>query len=357
MFKVSVIVPVYNSEKYLTQCIESLIEQTYDNIEIIIVNDGSTDNSGMICKDFEERDNRVKVFNIPNSGVSTARNIGIEKSKGDYITFVDSDDWVDRNMIEFAVEKITVDNSDIVMWSYLKAFKNEELKLPLVSNKDMEFSSDKSLLYYKSIDSMYGQDKSVQSVSAGTTWCKLYKKSIIENHNLRFNPILTRAQDTVFSIKAFNLANKITYYNKNLYHYRITDSSTSSGTRFIKDSIKSFNALLYEFLSFKDFVEDQKKFMKVYNVRVIKVLLWHLEHNYFHKDYKGSIFSRRNAIRELLNDPLYGDSIKDVEVGELPKKERTMVKFFRKERILLFYIVYKIHSLVTKFKKGALKDT
>src|SRR5699024_7536935 len=174
MFKVSVIVPVYNSEKYLTQCIESLIEQTYDNIEIIIVNDGSTDNSGMICKDFEERDNRVKVFNIPNSGVSTARNIGIEKSKGDYITFVDSDDWVDRNMIEFAVEKITVDNSDIVMWSYLKAFKNEELKLPLVSNKDMEFSSDKSLLYYKSIDSMYGQDKSVQSVSAGTTWCKLY---------------------------------------------------------------------------------------------------------------------------------------------------------------------------------------
>src|SRR5699024_7731605 len=301
MEKVSIIVPVYNAENYISHCIETLIQQTYTNIEIIIINDGSTDESYNICKQYEEMDNRIKLINIKNSGVSIARNIGIESSTGNYLTFVDSDDWIELNMIEFAINKIKEDNADIVIWSYFKSFKDQELKLPLVTKTNAKFTNDKSILIYKSIDSMYGQNKDIQTVSAGTTWCKLYKKKLIVENNIKFNPILIRAQDTVFSIKAFTLAKKIMYYNENLYHYRITDTSTSSGTRFISDTLTPFNSLLDEFATFKNCVNDKVEFTKVFNIRVTKVLLWHLEHNYFHPKYKGNIMKRKREILNLIN--------------------------------------------------------
>jgi len=350
MEKVSVIVPVYNAENYISDCIETLIQQTYSNIEIVIINDGSTDESYRICKQYEKIDDRIKLINIENSGVSIARNIGIENSTGNYLTFVDSDDWIELNMIEFAINKAKEDNADIVIWSYFKSFKDRELKLPLVAKTDADFTNDKSILIYKSIDSMYQQDKNIQTVSAGTTWCKLYKKSLIVENNIKFNPILTRAQDTIFSIKAFIQAKKIMYYNESLYHYRITNTSTSSGTRFIPDTLTPFNALLEEFARFKSCVNDKAEFTKVFNIRVTKVLLWHLEHNYFHQKYRGNIMKRKKEVLNLINLDFYKFALKNVDYSELPKKERAMVKFLKRKRILTFYIIYKLHGIVVKLK-------
>lgn len=350
MKKVSVIIPVYNAEVYLSNCLESIVNQTYENIEILIINDGSTDSSFEICEKYKAKDARIKLFDIENSGVSTARNIGLNHATGEYITFVDSDDWADLNMLEFAVEKIQQDKSDIVIWSYYKTFREESFKLPMVTSENRVFIDDKSLLYYKSVDSMYGQKKNEQSVSAGTVWCKLYKSELIKEHQLQFNPLLTRAQDTVFSINAFRIANKITYYNEHLYHYRITSTSTSSGTRFISDTLTPFNALLDEFQMFIKYVEDKEQFTKVFNVRATKVLLWHLEHNYFHEKFKGNIFKRISSVSKLIKPDIYQSAIKNVEISELPKKERTMIKFFRYNRIMSFYCLYIVHAKLFKLK-------
>ena len=110
---ISIVIPVYNVENYLNRCIESIISQTYENIEIILINDGSKDNSLLICKEYKNKDKRIKVIDKKNEGVSIARNIGVEKSSGKYVIFVDSDDWIEKTFVENLHKKISEYNVDI----------------------------------------------------------------------------------------------------------------------------------------------------------------------------------------------------------------------------------------------------
>src|SRR5690625_983787 len=158
MAKVSIIVPIYNTEKYLRECIESLQNQTYNNIEIILVDDGSIDNSLSISQEYANKDKRIILKSIKNSGVSTARNIGLNLVSGNYIMFVDSDDWLEKNTVDVAVQKLKETQSDIIIWSYFKNFYNKELRKSLVPGKSRSFDNDeeKEILYLKSIYSKYG---------------------------------------------------------------------------------------------------------------------------------------------------------------------------------------------------------
>lgn len=124
---ISIIVPIYNVEKYLDKCLGSIVNQTYKNIEIILVNNGSTDNSLNIAEKWKYRDNRIKVFSIDNKGVSYARNYGIKVSNGNYIAFIDSDDWIDRDMYETLIEGIIRYNADIAQCSYYVNSKDEQV--------------------------------------------------------------------------------------------------------------------------------------------------------------------------------------------------------------------------------------
>ncbi len=137
MCKVSVIVPVYNVEKYLERCIESLINQTFDDIEIIALNNGSTDKSLDILNYYAHKDKRIRVINNKNIGVSKSRNIGIEEAIGEYISFVDSDDWIDSNMIYILYDTISDNNCDLVMCTYIRELSNHSkdkvFKLPEVN--------------------------------------------------------------------------------------------------------------------------------------------------------------------------------------------------------------------------------
>lgn len=117
---ISIIIPVYNVERYLNKCLDSIINQTYKNLEIVLVDDGSTDRSGLICDDYAAKDNRVIVLHKENSGVSEARNIGLKHSTGEFIGFVDGDDYVDRQMYELLLERLESDNSDMAACNYLQ---------------------------------------------------------------------------------------------------------------------------------------------------------------------------------------------------------------------------------------------
>lgn len=125
--KVSIIVPVYNVEKYLKRCVDSIIEQSYKNLEIILVDDGSKDNSFSICKEYESKDSRVRIFHKENEGLGLTRNYGIEKSTGEYITFVDSDDYLTLDAVETMVEKAAVTNADVVVANMF--YKDKEMKV------------------------------------------------------------------------------------------------------------------------------------------------------------------------------------------------------------------------------------
>lgn len=246
-------------------------------------------------------------------------------------------------MLEFALKKIKESNSDIVIWSYFKNYLDDELRLSLLPGGDQTFEDNKDILYLKSIYALYGEGEITESVSSGTVWCKLYRKKLITENKLEFNPMLIRAQDTVFSINVFEKAKKISYYDKSLYHYRINNSSTCSGTRLILDTKKPFNKLLEEFKAFTR-KYDNHNYDEALNARTIQVLMWHLKHNYFHSGNRKNIFQKRKEILSLINTEPYKSALFNINNSLLPKKERLMANLFRYKLILIFYFIYVLYN-------------
>ena len=212
---ISIIVPVYNVEKYLNRCIDSLISQTYQNIEIILVDDGSTDSSSEIVDGYLKKDNRIKVFHKDNGGLSDARNKGIEISKGKYLSFVDSDDYVTNTYIETLYNTIIEYEADISICSYKVNYETGQI-LKKGKNKKGVYSTEKALknmLYHRDFD-----------VSA---WAKLYKKEL-------FNGIIFPKgrlfEDAATTYKLMMKSKRISYNLKEEYYYIIRDKSITTNS-------------------------------------------------------------------------------------------------------------------------------
>lgn len=232
--KVSIVIPVYNVEKYLEQCLENIINQTYKNIEIILVNDGSTDNSEDICKKYLY-DNRVKIINKKNGGLSEARNYGIKSATGEYIAFVDSDDVISKDFIEVMIEEIVKSNADMVCCRY-KRFKNlaeineESIKRDIINVEPREFL--KKVLYQND-----------QTLYLVTAWGKLYKRNIFDNIQY---PVGKLFEDLAIIVDVVRQTKKIVCIDKTMYFYRITNDSITNQKFSIRkmDIIENCNNVL-----------------------------------------------------------------------------------------------------------------
>ena len=214
MAKVSVIIPVYNVEEYLHDCMESVVNQTLKDIEIICVNDGSTDNSRKILQEYADKDSRVKIIDQENQGQGVARNNGIAVSTGEYLGFVDSDDWIDPDMYEVMYNNAKKFDSDLVEThcrlynDYYKNFKILKHAGPLPVDRVFDYRIYKRYLF-------------------GTftaPWNKLYKSSLVKENNIQFAKF-RRTEDCIFAIKSRVFSKKITYVDKPLYVYRIRTGS------------------------------------------------------------------------------------------------------------------------------------
>lgn len=216
--KVSIIVPVYNAEKYLDKCLKSLVNQTLPNIEIIVVNDGSLDNSDRIIKEYVRNyPNLIKNVLIPNNGVSNARNVGLKKATGEYIGFCDSDDFVELNMYELLYNKGIETESDIVVSGHF--YDKENGKILTRGLGDMN-------LYSKSLE----ESKEILLVSNPYVSNKIFNRNFLGENKLRFNKKYRIFEDLLFTYSAFLKANKIEKIDKPLYHYvrRKEESVTGS---------------------------------------------------------------------------------------------------------------------------------
>jgi len=209
---VSVIIPVYNAEKYLSKCIESIINQTYKNIEIILINDGSTDNSSNICDAYISKDNRIKVIHKQNEGVSTARNLGIEEAKGEYISFVDSDDWLVPDAYERIMHCISKYNVDVVMFEYF------------VDN----YNGNEIHKTYPKLNGLMNREKAIKTTISSVNrfvWSKVFSRKIFGG--LKFDTTIHFGEDTLFSAYVIDKANKIYYMSRPLYHYFQSENSAT----------------------------------------------------------------------------------------------------------------------------------
>lgn len=242
---VSVIVPVYNAEKYLVKCVESLINQTYKAIEIILVDDGSKDASYEICRQYSEKYNNISAFHIENHGVSYARNFGIEKSTGDYILFVDSDDYIENNMIEILLFEQKKKNADIVLCGYFRE----------------DGKGDSSILPTEIDGSFFGFEKLISywvfNPLIGAPWNKLFESKKIKENNLRFREGMTYGEDFCFCMNYYSLINRYCTVPKALYHYRSTPNSLTKVNLVDADKLWRLQCLtcasLFEFVKNKGY--------------------------------------------------------------------------------------------------------
>lgn len=230
---VSLIVPVYNAEKYLPRCIMSILKQSYNNIELILVNDGSPDKCGKICDEYAKKDKRIKVIHKQNGGVSDARNVGIDTANGEYIAFVDSDDFLSENCIE--ILSAGIKSADLSAGSIVWHKKN--------ANK-LHSLPDKILLRDEIISNIIKLTKQLD----GSACAKLFKRNIINVYNLRFGLGIPMCEDTQFLVKYLGYCASISTSSEAVYTYDLSNE-TSAVKKYYEDYDKYVWALYESYVS------------------------------------------------------------------------------------------------------------
>ena len=235
---ISVIVPIYGVEQYLDKCINSILDQSYINLEIILVDDGSPDQCGAICDTYSEIDDRVRVIHKKNGGVSSARNCGLEAVTGDYIFFVDSDDTLKNNAIEVLFQTAQKTNADITICSC----KHIKEKNKGNANCDAEQGHLKTVESSEAIKKLSHNVHVFEGLEPTAVWGKLYKRAVVQN--LRFNENMNIGEDFIFNYFANCNSKVVTYCNFKLYNYNFVETSLMNNKTYSPKLMQSFEELV-----------------------------------------------------------------------------------------------------------------
>ena len=292
--KISVIIPIYNAEKDLIRCVKSILNQTYKEIEIILINDGSTDNTAEICTELKKADKRIKYLSTENKGVSHARNKGLLMATGEYITFADSDDYLESNMYEEIMNDILESNADIGICGY------DEGKEKGVSDSSIEIFNKK-----EAIENLFNNDS-----YRGFLWNKIYKKEILmkDRKFILFDERLKILEDLVYNYIVFQNANKVVYNHSKFYHY-IQRESSALNTKFSKAKLTTLIAL--DILIFRIENEKIKDKLKVDYLRSASSSFYYMKKLY--KNDKVNIQNLRKAKKKYKYDVIHSTYISKSE--------------------------------------------
>ena len=346
--KVSVIVPVYNVEKYLERCLESLINQTYKNIEIIAINDGSTDNSLKILKKYEAIDLRIKIIDKNNEGLSQTRNVGINLATGEYITFVDSDDWIELNFLENMINLMKFNNTDVALSSYYREYTEKVMNKNLGFQDTVVFNHNdvRSKLYRRMIGPIGDELKNPENLdSLITAWGKVYKTSIIKENNINFiDTDIIGTEDLLFNVYVFNYVNKAVLINKPLYHYwkGNINSLTSGYKKNLIDKWTKKHSLIKKFLIENGYEEF---FFEALNNRVcLSVLGLGLNEC----SNKVSSIKKIKNIKKIINDDHIKVAFSKCDLRKLPIHWRVFHNFNKYRFAIGSYLILISINLLRK---------
>lgn len=316
---ISIIIPVYNSKKYLYKCLDSVIHQTYSKLEIICVDDESTDNSYDILKRYKKIDSRINVYKKKNEGVSFARNYALNYVTGDYILFVDSDDWIDERTCEIALKYAIESNYDVVMWSYVREMANESRNKQIFET-NIIYENQKEVrekLHRRMIGVLGSELEKPENADAlCTVWGKLYRGDIIRNNNIRFYDIreIGTYEDGLFNLDYFAQANNAIYINQYLYHYRRTevDSLTNAYNDRLKEQWKTLFDIMDNYIVNNQLNDNYREAL---NNR-ISLSLIALGINAVTNN--TTIPNKILEIKEIITSELYKQAVKTLKVEVLP---------------------------------------
>lgn len=345
MILVSIIVPVYNvNEEFLHKCMQSLIDQTISNIEIIVINDGSTDRSGYICDEYAKSDKRIVVIHQENAGVSVARNKGINLARGRWITFVDADDWVENNMCEKTIKCAEAWNSEILLFPPVVYKESEKFQNPFFDHDieicDLKVKED---LQIRSMVQSYPMEiYHSRAILTGHTFGKLILREFLLNSKVEFQEKLLLQQDGIFYLSLFERCNRIAYLNEFLYHYRLYQTSSHMKTR---TNTKHLYALVQE--EFYNFIIDNNKptiFYEAYYAKCVSDISIIVKNEYFNKDISMSLATRLRGLRLYLKQEPYYTAIKRCNKGYLSKLKKRNLFYYKYNLLLIMWIDWKLYD-------------
>ena len=343
--KISVVVPVYNVEpSYLNECIRSISTQTLTETEIILVDDGAPKENGKILDEWASSDNRIVVIHQANAGASAARNAGLQRCRGKYVTFVDSDDYISNDYLKRAYSRAEEDDLDLLMWGSYKLFPNETVEygpfnadIRLFDEKHREFLELKTmsgvLPVYDEVCTKYG---------SGSCCSKLYRVDMLRKYGLKYPVGIKRSEDVNFNIRVFDKASRIGYMNEHMYYYRqLTGSATyiyrDNGIKILTDAL----LLLRQFLS-----ENNKSdyYMQVYYMRCMFCFLESMDMDYLHPDNPKKFSVRMREMRNVAGSEPYKEAFGKLKYSNLSVAKRIPLLLIRMRwmsMLALFYSVYK----------------
>ena len=333
--KVSIVVPVYNSSKYLDECIKSICNQTHKNLEIILIDDGSTDDSKEICRSYANNDKRIKFYSRKNSGVSNTRNFGISNATGDYIAFVDSDDFLKNDFVEIMLKKGC--NKDIIQCNFTTSgFDSLETKTEckILKNEQMEENKKAILSMRYSLQKKYGP--------ARNCWCKLIKLNLLKKNNIKFHEDIYIFEDGIFMLDCIANVKDTIILSDTLYYYRQNNSSICH--RFNPDLLEQ-GILCYEYLlkNYKDQFNTQQLnlFLFDYIVTYISRTVTHIEN-----------VKSEKIIEKVYGMEIYNRCITDLNTKDLNVKEKVVLFLLKIKKIDAIICIFKIKNTIkNKFNR------
>ncbi|MCH5299776.1 MAG: glycosyltransferase family 2 protein [Ruminococcus sp.] len=344
---ISVIVPVYNREKTIKKCINSIISQTYSNIEIIIVDDGSTDNSLKKCKELSVSNENIIVYHQNNKGVSAARNYGLKESKGEYVMFVDSDDWLEQNAVEYLFKKLTPETDIVCSCCNVNIDDMVVVDHFFDGNRIFENTyKSKRDLYFQLLDTSYGQPQEKIYTGIGVPWAKIYRRKFINQVGIQFDERINHLEDNLFNLILFYYSNVVRYVDIPLYNYS-SDHITTVLNKYDKKLVTSYLLTTnerYHFLSKhndlqnKDF--EDKLLLETLNL--LEIVVFNM---IFDKNRKADKKTIITELKEVIEKYRMISILKKVNYKDIKnKKVRLIFRLLHLKRYNLVYYIYKIRS-------------
>ena len=314
---VSVIVPVYKTELYLEQCVESILNQTYSNLEVILVDDGSPDRCPEMCDTYASEDKRIHVIHKENGGPSSAREAGIKRATGDYLMIVDSDDWIDPNTVSVCVHTALQDRADCVMFGYMREYPQRSMQNPLFPANyayDIE-QSEKSV--HRRIAGPIGvelcEPQKLDVVS--TLWGKLYRRSIARHGRIVSERVVGTSEDTIFNLYALDGC-KISYINQCFYHYRKTNTQSIT-TQYKPDLAEKWD-VMYDIM--QEYIRESGRAETYHTPFLNRVACGMIGLGLNEIGSPGSLFEKSKKLRVILEKPLYREALRQLDMSHFDGK-------------------------------------
>lgn len=330
---ISIIVPIYNVEKYLNKCIESIVNQTYENIEIILIDDGSNDNSGIICDEYAKKDNRIIVVHKENGGVSSARNKGLKIAKGEWISFVDADDWIEQIFCQTLLNKVTQEQADIALCGYNRITDNQIEKIN-ANNQEVFLNSNEYLV--KSLNPQTG---------FGFCHMKLIKKEVLKS--ISFNERIEVGEDALFNIQLSTYIKKAVFLKQPLYNYRINNQSVVKryDENYANKYLKSMK-IIEEYI-WQEYNEENEENIEIkqnyYNFVAYHIMLIIVNYCY-HPNNKMCNAQRKNMLKEVINNDLFIIGLKKSNYNNISLTRKITLYTLKHKLYWLTAIICKIRQ-------------